>query len=223
MVFSDSSDPETSSTSHAFVSLPASSQRSPSVSSQRSYPAPYYPYRSDPYPAYPTYPAYLPYQSYRPQPYYTPYVYSAPYTHTPAVPSPSPYNLQHRAVGSPRQPEAEVPPPTTSSAPKTARTYDDLDKNRNPAYRFDAAESQINYVIECAVTGSTEREDIGTPPRMEVYTRPTFNHGDNATKTEVYEIFQTELFAKSDDRNHDIATLRFEDKDGLYQPETRWM
>ncbi|KAJ5924390.1 Mg2+ transporter protein CorA-like/Zinc transport protein ZntB [Penicillium verhagenii] len=58
---------------------------------------------------------------------------------------------------------------------------------------------------------------------MEVYTRPTFNHGDNATKTEVYEIIQTELFAKSDDRNHDIATLRFEDKDGLSHPETRWI
>lgn len=202
----------------------------PSYPVYPSYPSygPHPSYGSYPsYGPYPSYPFNLPYQSYRSYPPPTPNSY-----HTSNIPLANSYKLQHHPLGAPTPslPEERVqtPPSPSSTIAQTCNSFDAttfIQSKNNAADPFDVRETKVNNIIKIGhpLSGSAKGEDTNHLPPKKVYTQPTFNHGEKAIPTEIYEIIQTRLTTKLDDRNHDIATLIFGDKGGLVQAETRWM
>lgn len=119
---------------------------------------------------------------------------------------------------------------TPPEDPNIAPAYDESEledstqRNEYVGEAFGEKQKQVNFSIKVQPnsSGHADEKNIFQHPTT-AYTLPTFNSAEKTITPEIYDIVQTRLISKSDNRNHDVVALTFADETSLSQPETRWM
>lgn len=165
-------------------------------------------------------------------PHRPPWIPPAPPSYSaPPVLLPDSYNPQQRRAASPSSvSSAEDTQRTPPQAPGIAPVYhgyqspNSSQTNQFTADAFDEKRKQVNFSIKVQphLSGNEDEGDIFRQFNT-AYTLPAFNNAEKTITPEIYDVVQTRLASKSDNRNHDIATLTFADETSLSHPETRWM